>query len=1020
MVGPGKVLTCAHVVSDDRGGLSQDITVVWRNSSFRATVRPENFIPKPGIDVALLDIPVEANDYALVDVRPNSLSIGDEVLSYGFPDRHQAGDVATFEVENPNISSSVLAKLKFGQAEPGMSGAPVLNLATGAVCGILRYTRDRNSDLGARLITLHVIKAELPSAFAKVGQSHLADWRAALTEAQLRVGQHPYPSNRLRDYLAAARAAADVHPYALAMARTPPLEAVYVRQSARSVESDDGEERLDNPEADKDTDDRRLGPPQPANSVLTCENGAVVFGGPGAGKSSLLRHLTIDLASKWLSDETALYVPVRISAESLVAGRPLADALSASATREFGSTSLQLFPSDFFIERPIAGIPWLVMVDGIDEILDETLRMEALKVINFHIDSPIYKFLVTSRPLSNEEYRLVSAANRPIYFLEPFSEQMLPVLASRWFSALGAPNATQLLADLTRQLADSHLRPLARIPLIATMICIVYAIGGGKLPASRPDLYAKFVECLLGKQINLDIRSRLKGRVAAYGPDTGAAVDSLIDLLLPGLEKVAYLRQRGERKSVEDLLYAQFRNAKPDRLPESLWLDLLREAGRQCGLLEERGTVFSFLHQTIEEYLAARELSSHVIKNARRRAQILLGTDREYRFSESLRRFLVSIWLDTDDRFDEVLRQIVEADTDDAAALMSATILDGGIIPDSLTRSTLRLLNKRLGWRAIDSSGLLSIEAIVALEEQQRTSELTRRAINEKLDLRERLLALTNLGSISASTDLDRVRGLALSHGPGPLRLAAADVLATSGDSLGREVLISLANDRDVAVQDRIAAAAGLQRMDAERSREELVRLSRDVTIPAMRRLDAAMMLHGRDDSKLVELLTELSYMQISSPEYYYIIAAELSRRRRARGRELYWKLISDRRLNDTWRIEAAIEMLRFCRKVEIPEVISVIAAAFVEKPAIRLGLAEDFARRYSLNYGRRERLGLIASELASSLAVDQQVPEIYRIKALRSIVQVNRKRAMELIRATVDDPTLNASVRRRLGELLD
>ncbi|MFC4013561.1 NACHT domain-containing protein [Nonomuraea purpurea] len=55
-----------------------------------------------------------------------------------------------------------LLKLKEGQVRPGMSGAGVLNLRTGAVCGILVATRDRNSDLGGRAIPVRTVLSEFP------------------------------------------------------------------------------------------------------------------------------------------------------------------------------------------------------------------------------------------------------------------------------------------------------------------------------------------------------------------------------------------------------------------------------------------------------------------------------------------------------------------------------------------------------------------------------------------------------------------------------------------------------------------------------------------------------------------------------------------------------------------------------------------------------------------------------------------------------------------------------------------
>jgi hypothetical protein len=67
-----------------------------------------------------------------------------------------------------------------------MSGSPVLNLKTGAVCGIIDYTRDRYSDLGGVAILSQVIYREFSDLQQKQQQFHKQDtrWSDALTQEQ--------------------------------------------------------------------------------------------------------------------------------------------------------------------------------------------------------------------------------------------------------------------------------------------------------------------------------------------------------------------------------------------------------------------------------------------------------------------------------------------------------------------------------------------------------------------------------------------------------------------------------------------------------------------------------------------------------------------------------------------------------------------------------------------------------------------------------------------------------------------
>jgi predicted NACHT family NTPase len=71
------------------------------------------------------------------------------------------------------------------------------------------------------------------------------------------------------------------------------------------------------------------------------------------------------------------------------------------------------------------------------------------------------------------------------------------------------------------QLERSQLQQLARIPLIAAMMCVVFGSDPEQaLPLSRAELYEKFVSRLLDKQRwPLDVRRKLHDWVRPYGRD---------------------------------------------------------------------------------------------------------------------------------------------------------------------------------------------------------------------------------------------------------------------------------------------------------------------------------------------------------------------------------------------------------------------------------------------------------------------------------------------------------------------
>ncbi len=72
------------------------------------------------------------------------------------------------ELETPDPACTLL-KLGHGQAVPGMSGAPVLDLSSGEVIGMLRTSRNVDSDLGAWVVPGDVMRQIWPD---DVGLAH--------------------------------------------------------------------------------------------------------------------------------------------------------------------------------------------------------------------------------------------------------------------------------------------------------------------------------------------------------------------------------------------------------------------------------------------------------------------------------------------------------------------------------------------------------------------------------------------------------------------------------------------------------------------------------------------------------------------------------------------------------------------------------------------------------------------------------------------------------------------------------
>jgi hypothetical protein len=160
-VAPGMVLTCAHVVAivQKSGG---SVAAHWKGQSYPATIQqflsemhPDLKLEYPDLALLKIDALSSAN-HPCVYLHPEA-HLEDKIYSYGYTDEYSAGDPSTYVNEGWTGEQHLLLKLKEGQARPGLSGAPVLNLRTGGVCGIMKRSRGTETDAGGRAIPTHTV-----------------------------------------------------------------------------------------------------------------------------------------------------------------------------------------------------------------------------------------------------------------------------------------------------------------------------------------------------------------------------------------------------------------------------------------------------------------------------------------------------------------------------------------------------------------------------------------------------------------------------------------------------------------------------------------------------------------------------------------------------------------------------------------------------------------------------------------------------------------------------------------------
>ncbi|WP_052887560.1 trypsin-like peptidase domain-containing protein [Thermogemmatispora carboxidivorans] len=160
-VGPGLILTCAHVIPSAHKA-SSSLQIYWQESYYEATittVSADDSSPDRALDLALLTVPLENHPCALLcgEAQPYS-----RLYTYGYPGSVPGGTSFIFDAAGPAGEQNQWITFQRGPVDPGMSGSPLLDRESGCVCGMIQYSLGLNSERGGQGLQARVILAQLP------------------------------------------------------------------------------------------------------------------------------------------------------------------------------------------------------------------------------------------------------------------------------------------------------------------------------------------------------------------------------------------------------------------------------------------------------------------------------------------------------------------------------------------------------------------------------------------------------------------------------------------------------------------------------------------------------------------------------------------------------------------------------------------------------------------------------------------------------------------------------------------
>ncbi|MFD7835497.1 NACHT domain-containing protein [Streptomyces sp. NPDC059761] len=687
----------------------------------------------------------------------------------------------------------------------------------------------------------------------------------------------------------------------------------------------------------------------------------VLLAGAGCGKSTLLRRHLADSADRWLSGEldnparssarpsgrrTAAQdplppptaVPVLIRAVDLAGTPLLARALATAVIEALGPFGLRE-PLDeaFFRDRPRPHTPWLVLVDGLDEVPDQGTRIALLDRLAREAEagqepSP-YRFVVATRPLPYGELdRLGPDAAR--FSLQPFTPADVLAYARKCFGDL--PDPERHVKAFRAELKRSGLGALARTPLMASMLCQLYAADPTRpLPEGRTGAYQSFVELLYEQNSHKGVASThdaairlLKGR-HQIAPDIAAAeqaAQAVRDHLRELIDLLADRRLKGNTAPAVETLASHLHVQRPAKVKEARWHAFLGDLLRPTGVLSERAGDFDFLHHSLLEYHAAR----HATRDEAARARVLevlfprWGTTaarywQPPRLEPSYLGFLLDGLLNPGDTLADAtaqaLDEIAVLGGDATLSFLTAQVGLRTCLPPHATALKLARFAERspmIDGRARAAGALAELDG----HQEEGARLLAHVAARTDTNLIDGLAAARRLAALDGHEEEGVALLTSLATDPAvplPTRVNAAAALAAvdGHEEEGLRLLTAFATDPSLDGRARLHAAEHLARMDAHHPEDTLQLLAdfaANATLGSHVRMDAARFLAENGDERAAKLLIHLATDTGMDDPDRTLCAATLARLdgHRQEGAALLARHVTDTSLHDDDRVAAA------------------------------------------------------------------------------------------------------------------
>lgn len=346
------------------------------------------------------------------------------------------------------------------------------------------------------------------------------------------------------------------------------------------------------------------------------EKHIVILGQPGAGKSTLLDYLTLIFTGHINhSLRTDLKNPLPV----FVRLRDLGTQSLLGLIESPDNVGLKKVPVGYF-ERHLKNGKCIVFLDGLDEVLDETIHKQVVdEILSFTNEYPDNRIVVTCR-VAGWHNQLPAFRQ---YSVQEFDRDDVRQFIGAWYrevtrteeiNRLGASPKPELIREAEERayqvslkqaenlwgalLKNESLLRIARTPLILSLVTLVHKNRTADLPKGRARLYR---ECL---DILLDIWDSKDKGIAL--PDAPSPNDKLLALKTIAFHYV----NEGFLEMDIDGLEALVAPLLPSLTKKVSAKSLIKQIYERSGVLVEQAIgKYGFAHRALHDYLAASHIA---------------------------------------------------------------------------------------------------------------------------------------------------------------------------------------------------------------------------------------------------------------------------------------------------------------------------------------------------------------------------------------------------------------------------